>query len=128
MSENMLHILGPSRRDEVAAIVGDRAALLAMRRAIEGALLTGAGGTMAYQSDGEHFFVAVALQEDMTSVFTGYANDAAPHRSLRERTPIRVVPNFQPALLQAMRLRDDVGLKPRPHPAISGNEYGPDID
>ncbi|TWI62532.1 hypothetical protein IP91_04052 [Pseudoduganella lurida] len=106
MSEQMLHILGPSRRDEIAVIVGDGPALVSLRRAIDSALLCGAGGTVVYQSDGENYLLAVALQKDMSSVHTGYANDTVSHRSLREKTPIRAVKNFWPALSKAMRLRE----------------------
>lgn len=97
MSEHMLHILGPSRYDSVAAIVGDPAALQALRDAINDAIRSGTGGTFLMQSDGEGYSVAVVRAPDMSPVCTTYAGEVAPVRSKREKISLRGLPRFMEA-------------------------------
>lgn len=107
MSEQMLHLRSPGRWEDIAGIVGDRAALLALRQAVDMALDTGAGGAFLFSSDGEGYALAVALEEHMWDVETAYADEVAPVRSLREVVPMHAVANFRPALHKAMRLREE---------------------
>lgn len=104
-SQNMLHILGPRRWDAVAAIVGDRAALEGLRRALNEALETGSGGAVAATSDGESYLLAVALQPDMQAVHTTYADEIDPVRSLRERIPLRQIFTFHKACTKARHMQ-----------------------
>jgi hypothetical protein len=117
VSEQMLHLRSPDRWGNVAAIVGDRTALEALRRAVEAALRTGSGGAFLFSSDGEGYDLAVALEENMWNVQTAYANETAPVRSLREVIPIHAVLNFRPALCKAMRSREQFAL-----PTVQGHE------
>lgn len=104
MSKDMLHIRNPGRRDNVAAIIGDRRALEALQRAVDTALATGAGGAFLFSSDGEGYALAVAMEENMEVVQTAYANEAMPERSLRELVPMYAVQNFDVALRKALLL------------------------
>jgi hypothetical protein len=97
----MLHVLGPSRYDDVAAIVGDAPALLRLRNAIDDALRSDAGGTYLYQSDGEGYSLAVVRVDDMYPVCTTYAGEINPQRSGRETVCLRSVPHFLRALGKA---------------------------
>ena len=106
MSERMLHFMGPSRWDEVGAIVGDRVALLELRAAVDTALRTGAGGTYSFQSDGEPYALVVALEQDMHPVHTAYAAEKPRGRSLRETVPMRTVANFNDGYRKALEFRD----------------------
>ncbi len=101
MSNRMLHMLSPSRRDDVAAIVGDTEALMKLRKAIDEALLTGTGGTFLFQSDGEGYSCAIVRVEDMYPVHTTYVGEVNPVRSERETVSLRGVPNFLQALCKA---------------------------
>jgi hypothetical protein len=112
VSEHMLHLQSPDRWDDMAAIVGDRTALEALRNAVEAALCTGAGGAFLFSSDGEGYALAVALEENMWDVQTAYAGEMDPVRSLREVVPIREVENFQSALHHALRMRDQFSRAP----------------
>lgn len=105
MSNHILHMMSPARWDSVAAIVGDRAALEGLRDALAKALAQGAGGTYVYSSDGEGYALAIALESEMHSVYTAYAGEFKPKRSLREKTPIRAVANFQAAITEAIERR-----------------------
>ncbi len=102
MSERTLHLMSPSRYNNIAAIVGDRLALEALRKAIDMALASGSGGAFLFGSDGEGFSLAVALEKDMHSVHTSYAEERFPSRSLRELVPLRAVENFSFALEKAI--------------------------
>jgi hypothetical protein len=113
MSENMLHILAPSRYDSVAAIVGDITALYGLRRAINDAIHSGTGGTYLFQSDGEGYALAVVQRSDMYPVCTTYAGEIAPHRSLRETMSLRTVPHFLDALQKALPNSDSSLVVPR---------------
>ena len=116
-SHNMLHILGPTRREPLAAIVGDRAALERLRHALDETLATGSGGACAAASDGEPFLLAIALQPDMQPIHTTYADEAEPVRSLREQIPLRQVPNFAAACAKAATLQEAAQpLAPRGRP------------
>lgn len=106
VSEHMLHLRSPGRWDDTAAIVGDRLALLALRRAVDMALSTGGGGAFLFSSDGEGYALAVALEENMWNVQTAYADEVAPVRSLREVVPLYAVANFAAALRVAIHERD----------------------
>lgn len=108
VSHNMLHILGPTRWDAVAAIVGDRAALERLRTALNDALETGSGGAVVAASDGEEFLLAVALQTDMQAVHTTYADESAPLRSVREQIPLRQTTHFSDACLKAHAAADSL--------------------
>lgn len=114
MVQQILHLRSPGRADEVAAIVGNRAALEALQRAVDTALATGAGGAFVYSSDGEGYALAVALEPAMEQVHTAYAHEPEPVRSLRERVPLYAVGNFGVALAKALRLRAPSGPRPLP--------------
>ena len=101
MSEKMLHVLAPSRHDNVAAIVGDSAALVKLRNAIDDALKSNAGGTFLYQSDGAGYSLAVVRVDDMHPVCTTYAGETAPERSKQETVGLRSLPNFLNAYRKA---------------------------
>lgn len=105
MGPQILHLRSPGRADDVAAIVGNRAALEALQRAVDTALATGAGGAFVFSSDGEGYALAVALEPAMEAVCTAYAHEPAPVRSLRENVPLYAVGNFGVALAKALRLR-----------------------
>lgn len=98
----MLHLRAPDRWDGVASIIGDRDALETLRRAVDAALATGAGGTTLFNSDGESYALAVALEDRMWNVQTAYAGEATPVRSLREVVPMHAVENFPAALCKAL--------------------------
>lgn len=104
-SHNMLHILGPTRWDAIAAIVGDRSALERLRFALNDALESGSGGAVVAASDGEAFLLAIALQTDMQAVQTTYADEFAPLRSMREQIPLRQTTHFSNACLKAARMQ-----------------------
>ena len=106
MSERMLHFMGPSRWDEVGAIVGDRIALLELRAALDETIATGAGGTFSFQSDGEPYALIVAMERDMAPVHTAYAAEKIPYRSLRETVPLRAVARFNEGYRKALAFRD----------------------
>lgn len=101
MSKCMLHMLAPSRYDDVAAIVGDIEALIKLRKALDDAIATGTGGTFLCQSDGEGYSFAIVRVEDMYPVHTTYAGEINPVRSGRETISLRGVPNFLQALRKA---------------------------
>ena len=101
MSERMLHLLAPSRYDDVAAIVGDSTALLRLRNSIDDALKSSTGGTFLFQSDGEGYSLAVVCVDDMYPVCTTYAGEISPERSRRETVSLRAVPHFLFALGKA---------------------------
>ena len=105
ISHNMLHILGPTRWDAVAAIVGDRAALERLRCALNDALDSGCGGTVVAASDGEAYLLAVALQTDMQTVQTTYVDETTPLRSMREQIPLCETAHFDNACLKAARMQ-----------------------
>jgi hypothetical protein len=98
MSEHMLHILAPSRFDNVGAIVGDYVALHALRDAINDAILSGTGGTFLMQSDGEGYSLAIVQAPDMFPVCTTYAGEISPKRSKRETVGLRAMPRFMEAV------------------------------
>jgi hypothetical protein len=102
MSNRMLHILSPSRYDDVAAIVGDTDALLRLRNALDDAITTGTGGTFLFQSDGEGYSFAIVRVDDMYPVHTTYVGETSPLRSRRETVSLRGVPNFVQALCKAV--------------------------
>lgn len=106
MSERMLHFMGPSRFDEIGAIVGDRVALLELRAAVDDAIATGAGGTIKFQSDGEPYALIVAMERDMSPVHTAYAAERTRVRSLRERVPLRAVRQFNEGYRKALEFRE----------------------
>ena len=101
MSEKMLHLLAPSRFDNIAAVVGDRTALLQLRNAIDDALKSSTGGAFLFQSDGEGYSLAVVCVDCMYHVCTTYAGEVSPERSKRETVGLRSVPNFLHALGKA---------------------------
>jgi nucleotide-binding universal stress UspA family protein len=119
MSKHMLHLRSPLRMDEVAAIVGDRAALEALQRAVDTALATGSGGGFFYSSDGEGYALAIALEDEMDNVHTTYQNEPAPVRSLRERVPMYAVRNYSVALHKAMMLRETGAARPMLQPSAA---------
>ena len=126
MSERMLHFMGPSRWDEVGAIVGDRVALLELRAALDDAIATVAGGTLSFQSDGEPYALVVAMERDMGPVHTTYAAEKTRCRSLRETVPMRTVARFNEGYRKALAFRDNLyrGIAP-PVPPVDGDEaYG----
>jgi hypothetical protein len=101
MSEQMLHILAPSRYDDVAAIVGDEPALRKLKAAVDEALRSGCGGAYLSQSDGEGYSLAIVQVPDMYPVCTTYAGEVSPARSRRETVGVRAVPHFIDALRKA---------------------------
>jgi hypothetical protein len=101
MSEQMLHILAPSRFDDVAAIVGDASALWKLKAAVDEALRSGCGGAYLSQSDGEGYSLAIVQVSDMYPVCTTYAGEVSPARSKRETVGVRAVPHFIDALRKA---------------------------
>lgn len=103
MSVQILHIQSPGRWDAVAAIVGDRAALQALRVAVDAALATGSGSVYVFSSDDEEYALAVALEPYMYRMHTLYAGETEPVRSLRETMPFRAMPNFSMAYCKALR-------------------------
>lgn len=98
MSQNILHMVAATRIGNASAIVGDRAALDSLRRALDDALKTGSGGTSLFSSDGEPHNIAVIFADDMYPVYTTYAFEAAPERSGRETMPINQLSNFSKAV------------------------------
>jgi len=102
MSEGMLHIIAPSRHENVGAVVGDLAALHALRNAIDDAITSGTGGVFLAQSDGEGYFLPVVRAYDMTHVFTAYAFEAWPVRSDREMVPMRAVHGMNEAIRKSV--------------------------
>lgn len=112
MSRQILHMLSPSRYDEVGALVGDLVALRELRAAIDDAIRTGTGGTYLTQSDGEGYALAVVLMPDMAPVCTAYAGEVAPRRSKRETVGIRGLPRFMEAI------RKSQGMTPITAPAF----------
>ena len=127
MSERMLHFMGPSRWDEVGAIVGDRVALLELRAAIEAALKTGAGGTYSFQSDGEPYALVVALEREMRAVHTAYAAEKVRCRSLRETVPMRTVAYFNEGYRKALEFRGHLFRGEVAVPALEEGEAGDSI-
>lgn len=123
MSERMLHFMGPSRWDEVGAIVGDRVALLELRAALDEAIATGAGGTFSFQSDGEPYALIVAMERDMAPVHMAYAAEKTRCRSLRETVPMRAVARFNEGYRKALEFRDKLyrGIAP-PVPPVDADE------
>lgn len=107
MNDPTLHLMAQARVDNIAAIVGDRAGLEELQRAVNMALMTGSGGAFVFASDGEGYAIAVVLESQMQFVFTSYAGEAAPVRSLRELVPLQAVLNFQAALGKAQALAHD---------------------
>lgn len=103
MSELMLHILGPSRSEDLAALVGDLAALYALRDAVDDAIHSGTGGAFLMQSDGEGYALAVVRASDMTHVCTNYTNEITPVRSERELVPLRAVHQMRKAICKAVQ-------------------------
>lgn len=122
MSKQMLHLRSPGRSDEVASIVGDRAALEALQRAVDTTLATGAGGGFFFSSDGEGYALAIALEDDMEAVHTAYAGELRPVRSLRERVPMYAVRNYGVALRKALLRRADAS----PWPTHEHSAAAPD--
>lgn len=104
MSEHLLNILGATRANNKSSIVGDLAALRGLRDALDDALASGSGGTIAYSSDGETHAVEVILAEDMQSVYTTYAGETAPVRSGRETVQINQLANYPAAARKASEL------------------------
>ncbi len=101
MSNRMLHVVGATRLNNCSAIVGDQAALVSLREAIDDALNTGSGGELMYTSDGEHHAVAVILAENMYPVYTTYSDEHDPQRSGRETVPINLLKNYRKAFAKA---------------------------
>lgn len=101
MSDQILNIMGATRWSNCSAIVGDQAALLSLRDALDEALLTGSGGVLQNTSDGEHHAVAVILEDDMDPVYTTYADEPRPVRSGRETVPIHQLENYRAAMEKA---------------------------
>lgn len=58
---------------------------------------------------GEGYALAVALETAMEQVYTAYAHEPTPVRSLRERVPLHAVANFGVALAKALRMRARTG-------------------
>lgn len=102
MSEHMLHLIAPSRHENVGAVVGDLAALHALRNAVDDAITSGTGGAFLAQSDGEYYFLPVVQASDMTHVFTSYALEVAPLRSARETVPLRDVHGMMEAIRKSL--------------------------
>ena len=103
MSEHILHLLAPSRYDEVGAIVGDFVALRELRAAIDEAIQSGTGGSFPSQSDGEGYALAIVLVPDMAPVCTSYAGEINPMRSQRETVNMRALPCFMEAIRKCYR-------------------------
>ncbi|MQA21685.1 hypothetical protein [Rugamonas rivuli] len=103
MSELILHILVPSRYEDIGALVGDLAALYALRDAVDDAIHSGSGGALLTQSDGEIYALAVVREEDMTHVCTNYANEIRPVRAEREVVPLRAVHHMMDAIRKAVQ-------------------------
>lgn len=104
MSERMLHIIAPSHYDDVAALIGDLAALLALRNAVDDAISSGTGGAFMAQSDGECYVLPVVRVENMTHVHTSYAAYGATVRSERETVPLRAVNGMMEAIRKSLEL------------------------
>jgi hypothetical protein len=112
MSNHMfLHILSPSRHDNIGAIVGDLTALRTLRDAINDAIESGTGGTFLMQSDGEGYSLAIVRAQDMSSVCTSYANEVAPMRSERETILLKAVPRFLDAIRKSYQSTWPAGAK-----------------
>lgn len=105
MSEHMLHILAPSHRDDIAALVGDLPALHALRDAVDDAIESGTGGAFLAQADGECYILPVVRMSDMAHVFTSYAGEYAPVRSKRETLPVRAVHGMTEAIRKSLESR-----------------------
>lgn len=84
MDTPILHLVSPSRDGAPAMIVGDVAALTRLRAAIDTALNAGTGGTELFCSDGEPYDLLVVVPPSMHNVYTAYAGEVRPARSLRE--------------------------------------------
>ncbi len=105
MSDYMLHIAGATRTSNCSTIVGDRAALIELRMAVDDALLTGSGGALLSTSDGEHHAVAVVLTGDMYPVYTTYAGENNVARSKREVIPIDKLMHYKNAIAKAHEMQ-----------------------
>ena len=101
MSDYMLHIAGATRTSNCSTIVGDRAALIELRAAVDDALRSGSGGALLSASDGEHHAVAVVLTGDMYPVHTTYSGENNPARSMRETVPINTLLHYPAAISKA---------------------------
>lgn len=108
MSDYMLHIAGATRTTNCSVIVGDRAALIALRAALDDALQSGSGGAFLATSDGEHHAVAIVLTGDMYPVYTTYADEKNPCRSRRETIPVNKLLNYRAALAKAHEMQAEL--------------------
>lgn len=63
-ADRRLHVYGPDQWHGETFVVGNRAALKALREALDEALETGSGLSLAYAADGEGFACGVVLVED----------------------------------------------------------------
>lgn len=85
----LLHIYGQEYYHDETYIVGDREALVSLKKAIEDALETGRGSAEFFTSDGEGYDANIILREDKwESEFwtnlalpyaAGHAEDKRPH-------------------------------------------------
>lgn len=78
--DRRLHVYGPDQWHGETFAVGNRAALTALRDAIDEALETGSGLALAYAADGEGFSCGVLLLEEeevWTEVVLPYHGDLA---------------------------------------------------
>lgn len=109
MSDYILHIIAPSHYDDVAALIGDLAALQSLREAVDDAIASGTGGAFLTQSDGEYYVLPVVRVPDMTHVYTAYATQPATVRSEREAVPLRAVHGMMDAIRKSIELGQTPG-------------------
>jgi hypothetical protein len=79
MSDSLLHIFGPEAHHDESFIAGNREALVALRNAVELALISGVSTLSGYVNDGEGFelYVMCASDKEMDNLAVPYSTDYA---------------------------------------------------
>lgn len=105
---NELHLYAQGAWHEEAFIVGEEAALIELRDAINKALETGRGHCMPMQNDGEgyHLLIAKIDSERMDKMANAYTDDIAAEQN-RIRHGERFWPLDLPEIKEAYREADD---------------------
>ncbi len=63
---NWMHVFGQLMWHDEIQIVGDTQSLLALKKAVEDALETGSGSSLAFTGDGEGYNILIAREDDKT--------------------------------------------------------------
>lgn len=82
MSDALLHVFGPEAHHDEVFLAGNKEALVALRDAIDLALITGVATALAYVNDGEGFEVYVlrASDKEMDNLAVPYSTDYAQEK------------------------------------------------